>query len=122
MAGDRDKLGSGLHGTGIGSHTYRGIARRAGSPEEALDSLDPGDVLVVPFTTPAYNVVLSIAGGLVTSVGGPLCHAAVLARELGIPAVIGAPRALVDIEDGQEVEIDSVAGEVRLVGRAAVTV
>lgn len=117
MGGDRDSLGSGLHGTGIGHQPYRGIARRAGSPEEALDAMEPGDILVVPFTTPAYSVVLAIAGGIVTSVGGPLSHAAVLARELGIPAVIGAPRALLDIEDGQEIEVDPVAGEVRLLTR-----
>jgi len=115
MAGDRDALGSGLKGSGIGHQSYRGIARRAASPEAALDSMEPGDVLVVAFTTPAYNVVLSIAGAIVTAVGGPLSHAAVLARELGIPAVIGAPRALIDIEDGMEVEVDPVAGEVRLV-------
>ena len=48
-------------------------------------------MLVVPFTTPSYNTVLGLAGAVVTSEGGPLCHAAVLARELGIPAVIGAP-------------------------------
>ena len=114
MAGDRDALGAGLKGSGIGQHSYRGIARRASSPEEALDSMEPGDVLVVAFTTPAYNVVLSIAGAIVTAVGGPLSHAAVLARELGIPAVIGAPRALIDIEDGSEVEVDPVAGEVRV--------
>ena len=65
-------------------------ARVADSPEEALDVLEPGDILVVAGTTPAYNLVLSIAGGVVTAEGGPLSHAAVLARELGIPAVVGA--------------------------------
>lgn len=115
MAGDRDVFGAGLHGTGIGSTVYRGTARSAGSPEEALDLMEPGDVLVVPFTTPAYNVVLAIAGGIVTSEGGPLSHAAVLARELGIPAVIGAPGALNEIANGCVVEVDPLAGEVRIV-------
>jgi pyruvate,water dikinase len=118
MAGDRDALGTGLKGAGVGHQSYRGIARRASSPEEALDTMAPGEVLIVPFTTPAYNVVLSIAGAIVTAVGGPLSHAAVLARELGIPAVIGAPRALLDIEDGADVEVDPVAGEVRLLGES----
>jgi pyruvate,water dikinase len=86
----------------------------ATSPEEALDVLEPGDVLVVPCTTPAYNLVLSIAGGVVTAEGGPLSHAAVLARELGIPAVIGAADALTAIPDGSLVEVDPVAGEVRV--------
>lgn len=115
MAGDRDALGAGLRGTGIGSTIYRGTARSAGSPEEALDLMEPGDVLVVPFTTPAYNVVLAIAGGIVTSEGGPLSHAAVLARELGIPAIIGAPGALREIANGCLVDVDPVAGEVRIV-------
>ncbi len=116
MAGDRNLLGAaGLRGTGIGSTVYRGTARSAASPEEALDLMEPGDVLVVPFTTPAYNVVLAIAGGIVTSEGGPLSHAAVLARELGIPAVIGAPGALREIANGSLVEVDPVAGEVRIV-------
>lgn len=105
---------TGLHGIGVGAGTYRGIARLAGSPEEALMQLEPGDVLVVPCTTPAFNLVLSLAGAIVTAEGGALSHAAVLARELGIPAVIGAPGALLEIPDGAEVEVDSVAGTVRL--------
>jgi pyruvate,water dikinase len=107
-----------LRGAGIGSAAYRGRARRATSAEEALDALEAGDVLVVPFTTPSYNTVLSLAGAVVTSEGGPLCHAAVLARELGIPGVIGAPGALTEIPDGAEVEVDPVAGLVTVL-RAA---
>ena len=117
MGGDRAE-GGGLHGSGIGAASYRGIARRADSPEEALDAMEPGDILVVPCTTPAYNMVLAIAGGVVTATGGPLSHAAVLSRELGIPAVIGATGALSMIGDGDEVELDPVAGEVRIITRA----
>ena len=106
---------SGLHGTGVGTKVVQGVARVATSPEEALDRLEPGDVLVVAGTTPAYNLVLSLAGGVVTADGGPMSHAAVIARELGIPAVIGARGALTDIPDGALVEIDPVAGEVRIV-------
>jgi len=61
----------------------------------------PGDVLVVRFTTPAYNTVLMIAGAVVTTEGALLSHAAVMARELGIPAVIGAEGALEEIPDGR---------------------
>ncbi|MBI4884125.1 MAG: hypothetical protein HY826_08730 [Actinobacteria bacterium] len=111
---DGDATASGLHGVGVGSTTYRGTARVAGSPEEALDRLQPGEVLVVACTTPAYNLVLSLAGAVVTAAGGPMSHAAVIARELGIPAVIGARRALVDIPDGAQVEVDPVEGLVRV--------
>jgi pyruvate,water dikinase len=79
-----------------------------------MASMEPGDVLVVPCTTPAYNVVLSIAEAVVTADGGPLSHAAVLARELGIPAVVGASGAMA-IPDGSTVEVDPLEGVVRLV-------
>jgi pyruvate,water dikinase len=105
---------SGLHGAGIGVTSIRGTARVATTPEQALDVLEPGDILVVAGTTPAYNLVLSLAGGVVTAEGGPMSHAAVIARELGIPAIIGARSALVDIPDGALVELDPVAGEVRV--------
>lgn len=113
--------GQPLEGTGIGNEPYRGTARQARSPEEALVSMDVGDVLIVPTTTPAYNTVLGIAGAVVTAEGGPLCHAAVLARELGIVAVVGAPGVLTDIPDGAEVEVDPVAGRVSVVTERSVS-
>jgi pyruvate,water dikinase len=118
MGGDNRAEGSGLHGSGIGSQRYRGTARRADSPEEAIDAMEPGDILVVTCTTPAYNTVLALAGGVVTSTGGPLSHAAVLARELGIPAIIGAAGALTMIGDGDEIELDPVSGDVLVIARA----
>lgn len=113
---DGEVTTSGLAGVGVGEQTYRGTARIASNPEQALEQLAPGEVLVVPCTTPAFNMVLAMAGAVVTAEGGALSHAAVLARELGIPAVIGAPRALHDIPDGATVEVDPVAGVVRVVG------
>lgn len=110
--------GNGLTGIGVGTLVMQGRARVATSPEEALDRLEPGDVLVVAGTTPAYNLVLSLAGGVITADGGPMSHAAVIARELGIPAIIGARGALTDIPDGSMVEIDPVAGVVRILWSA----
>lgn len=109
---------TGLHGAGIGTTSIVGRARVATSPEEALDRLEPGDILVVAGTTPAYNLVLSLCAGVITADGGPMSHAAVIARELGIPAIIGARAALTDIPDGALVEIDPVAGEVRVLDPA----
>ena len=103
-----------MQGAGVGTAPYRGTARVATSPEVALDSMAPGDVLVVRFTTPAYNTVLMIAGAVVTTEGALLSHAAVMARELGIPAVIGAEGALEEIPDGAEVEVDPVTGTVKV--------
>jgi pyruvate,water dikinase len=114
-----DKLGREQHsaplaGTGIGTEVYKGRARRAATPEDAIAELEPGDVLVVPYTTPAYNTVLPLAGAIVTAEGGPLSHAAVLARELGIPAVVGVSGAMA-VPDGAALEVDPVAGLVRIV-------
>ena len=117
MSSTAPPTASPLHGAGIGSETYRGPARVAETPEAALDAVQPGDVLVVRFTTPAYNTVLALAGAVVTASGGLLSHAAVMARELGIPAVVGASGAL-DIPDGADVEVDPIAGEVRVLAAA----
>lgn len=112
---DGDVKTSGLEGVGIGTQSFTGRARVAATPEEALTHMEPGDVLVVPCTTPAFNMVLSMAGAVVTAEGGALSHAAVLARELGIPAVVGVPDALQAIADGATVHVDPIAGCVRLV-------
>jgi phosphohistidine swiveling domain-containing protein len=104
-----------LSGAGIGSSSYTGRAVVADSADDAMERLAPGDVLVVRATSPAFNLVLSIAGAVVTVDGGAMSHAAVLSRELGLPAVIGASGAF-SIVDGSIVEVDPVAGVVRLVG------
>ena len=104
-----------LTGTGIGTTPFVGVARVAENAEEAFDRLEPGEVLVTRTTSPAYNMVLNLVGGLVTAEGGPMSHAAVLSRELGIPAVIGAADAMDLIADGDLVEVDPVAGRVRVV-------
>jgi phosphohistidine swiveling domain-containing protein len=106
---------SGLSGTGIGDTIYRGRARVATTSDDALDRLEPGDVLVAPFTGPSYNSILPILGALVVDAGGPMCHAAIVAREFALPAVIGAARASTEIPDGACVEIDPVAGTVRII-------
>jgi pyruvate,water dikinase len=104
-----------MTGLGIGAEVYRGRARVAHVPEDVLATLDDGDVLITTFTNPAYNTVLMVAGAVVCEEGGPLSHAAVMARELGIPAVIGARGVMTEINDGDIVEVDPVAGCVRVV-------
>lgn len=107
-----------LEGTGIGDAPYRGSARVARDAEDAIMRMEPGDVLVTPTTTPAFNVVLAIAGGLVVEEGGLVSHAAVMARELGLPTVVGVSGAVAAIPDGAEVEIDPDAGRVRVLSTA----
>jgi pyruvate,water dikinase len=102
-----------LRGMGIGDEPYTGTARVVHDAVEALGSMEPGDIVVAPYTAPTYNSVLAMAGAIVTEEGGPLCHAAVIARELGLPAVIGASGAM-DLPDGAQIEVDPVAGAVRV--------
>ncbi|MBC8194169.1 MAG: hypothetical protein H8E69_00205 [Actinobacteria bacterium] len=96
--GDHDEVPEGdeprLSGNGVGTEPFVGVARVAENAEEAFDRLEPGEILVTRTTSPAYNMVLTLVGGLVTAEGGPMSHAAVLSRELGIPAVVGAPDAM----------------------------
>jgi pyruvate,water dikinase len=108
----KERTGDDLRGTGIGDRTYRGTARVATGADDALDRLEPGDVLVAPFTGPAYNSILPILGALVVDAGGTMCHAAIVAREFSLPAVVGAAGATARIPDGATVEVDPVAGRV----------
>jgi pyruvate,water dikinase len=81
--------------------------------------LSQGDILVAPFTTPAYNVVLPLLAGVVTDKGGILSHAAIVAREFSIPAVVGCGDATSVIVDGALIRIDGATGLVELVEAAA---
>ena len=110
-----------LTGIGIGDTRTVGRVCAAETADAAFDRLEPGDILVTRTTTPAYNMVLTLVGGLVTGEGGPMSHAAVLSRELGLPAVIGVGDGFAGLVDGIEVEIDPDAGTVRVVGPAAAT-
>ncbi len=105
-----------LHGDGIGTTVVRGRACVAADPADALARLRTGDVLVAMGTTPAYNLALSLAGAVVVEEGGLLSHAAVIARELGVSAVIGAGGAMRAIPDGALVEVDPREGSVRVLG------
>lgn len=99
-------------GVGVGTEPYTGRACVAASPEEALAKLEPGDVLVTVMTTPAYEAILPIAGAVVPEHGGLISHTALMARELGLPAVVGVTGATAAIPDGAKVEVDPVTGRV----------
>ncbi|MEM9566209.1 MAG: PEP-utilizing enzyme [Actinomycetota bacterium] len=108
--GDRQRLS----GLGIGEAAVIGRARVATTPEDVLQTLGDGDILVAAWTAPTYNAVLAAVAGVVVQEGGLLCHAAVMARELGIPAVVGAAEAMTTIADGDRIEVDPVSGTVRV--------
>ena len=74
--------------------------------------LAPGEILVAPSTDPGWTPLFLIAGGLVMEMGGANSHGAVVAREYGIPAVVGVPNATVRIMTGQQVTVDGTAGRI----------
>jgi pyruvate,water dikinase len=103
-----------VSGIGIGATPYRGRACVVRDVMLAFDQLAPGDVLVAPVTGPSVNSLLPVVGGLVVEEGGPLCHAAIVSREFGLPAVIGAHGATARIPHGALVEVDPARGTVHV--------
>jgi pyruvate,water dikinase len=84
-------------------------------PEE-FDQMLPHDVLVAKITTPAWTPLFAMASGIVTDVGGPLSHSSIVAREYGVPAVLGTGVATQRIQSGQVITVDGNAGVVTLGG------
>ncbi|MEU6726590.1 PEP/pyruvate-binding domain-containing protein [Nonomuraea wenchangensis] len=95
-----------------GSHgIVTGTARIIRGPRDFARAR-PGDIIVCPFTDPAWTPLLRIAAGVVTETGGVLSHAAIVAREHGIPAVLGVPDATSRLHDGSTITIDGTTGTV----------
>jgi pyruvate,water dikinase len=78
--------------------------------------MEPSTILVCPTTTPAWTPLFAQARGLVTDIGGILAHGSIVAREYGIPAVMGTGNATQRIANGQEITVDGTEGTVTLVG------
>ena len=102
-----------VRGTGASAGVARGPARVVLGPDD-FERVRPGDIIVAPSSNPSWVPLFSIAGGLVTNTGGVLSHAAVVARELDLPAVVGTGDATTRIADGQMLELDGTTGFVRL--------
>jgi phosphohistidine swiveling domain-containing protein len=101
-------------GTPASAGRYTGTVRVVLS-EDQFGKIQPGDVVVCPVTSPAWSVVFPSMGALVTDTGGILSHPAIIARELGIPAVVGTDNATHILKDGQRVTVDGSLGIVELV-------
>ena len=113
-AGTRDAAGADgvLGGTPASGGVVTGKARVILEPDGA--HLEPGEILVAPSTDPGWTPLFLTAGGLVMEMGGPMSHGAIVAREYGIPAVVGVPDATERIETGQRITIDGSDGVVNL--------
>jgi pyruvate,water dikinase len=104
-----------LRGLAASPGVYEGRARRVSGPEE-FGRIVKGEVLVTESTSEAFNILLPLLGAIVTDSGGLLSHAAIVAREYGIPGVVGTRDGTQRIADGAQVRVDGGAGEVAVLG------
>ncbi len=104
-----------VKGLGASSGVYEGTARVVESAEQ-FDQVKKGEVLVCKMTSPAWVVLFTKIGGLVTDSGGALSHPAVVSREFGIPAVVGTRTGTQAIKTGQRVRLNGASGLVEILG------
>lgn len=102
-----------IRGTGASAGVARARARIVRG-EHQFDRLQPGEILVCAYTNPSWTPLFRYAAGVVTDTGSAASHAAIVAREYGIPAVMGAAGATERIRDGQEILVDGTEGRVVL--------
>ncbi|WP_086479269.1 phosphoenolpyruvate synthase [Oceanospirillum sanctuarii] len=99
-----------VEGRSIGQRIGSGAVRIIMSPDE-MDKVQPGDILVTDMTDPDWEPVMKRASAIVTNRGGRTCHAAIIARELGIPAVVGCGDATEQLKEGQLVTVSCAEGD-----------
>ena len=99
-----------VEGRAIGQKIGAGEVRILRSPEE-MAAFRPGEVLVADMTDPDWEPIMKRAAAIVTNRGGRTCHAAIIARELGIPAVVGTGQATRTLADGQPVTVSCAEGD-----------
>ena len=116
LKGEGEVLAEGRSiGQKIGSGTARVIANI-----DQMDSLKPGEVLITDMTDPDWEPVMKRAAAIVTNRGGRTCHAAIIARELGVPAIVGCGDATRCIADGETVTVSCAGGDTGFVYRGAI--
>jgi len=102
-----------IRGIGASPGRVTGAACVIHGPEE-FDQMKPGDILVAKITTPAWTPLFALASGIVTDVGGPLSHSSIVAREYGVPAVLGTGVGTHRIHSGQQITVDGNGGVVTI--------
>jgi phosphohistidine swiveling domain-containing protein len=108
--------GTVIQGLGVSSGVVEGTARVVHDP--AVDDVQDGEILIAPYTDPSWCSIMFISAGLVVDIGGALSHAAVVAREMGIPCVVSTSDASRRIRTGDQVRVDGGSGRVELLRRA----
>ena len=112
-AASDEQAGNTIKGVGASGGQVTAPARMLGGPKD-FGQMRPGEVLVAAITTPAWTPLFAMASAVVTDVGGPLSHSSIVAREYGIPAVLGTGVATRRIRSGQNIRVDGDAGTVTL--------
>lgn len=102
-----------ISGVASGGGVAEGRARVVLDPNEDVE-LDEGDILVCKFTDPSWAPLFTLADALVIDIGGAASHGAVVAREMGIPYVIGTQTGTIDIHDGDRIQVDGTKNFVRV--------
>jgi pyruvate,water dikinase len=103
---------SGLNGAPVSPGVVEGAVRVIFDPRSA--QLQPGEIMVCPGTDPSWTPLFLTAAGLVMEVGGMMTHGAVVAREYGIPAVVGVHEATTRLTTGQRIRLDGSSGRIDL--------
>ena len=109
-----------VQGRSVGERIATGAIRRIANAAQ-LHLFKPGEVLVADTTTPDWEPVMKTAAAIVTNRGGRTCHAAIVARELGIPAVVGAEGASEKLKDGEPVTVCCAEGDIGRVYQGTLT-
>lgn len=112
MANSKNDDGSTIIGSPVSPGFIEGTVRVVRDPGKA--GLQPGEIMVCPGTDPSWTPLFLVAGGLVMEVGGMMTHGAVVAREYGIPAVVGVHQATTRLETGMRIRLDGSTGEILL--------
>jgi len=106
----REKGRTLITGRAIGQRIGRGAVKIVLSPDE-MDKIQEGDILVTDMTDPDWEPIMKRASAIVTNRGGRTCHAAIIARELGIPAVVGCGDATTQLQEGIDVTVSCAEGD-----------
>jgi len=108
-------VGDTLTGLGVSAGVVEGTVKRMLSLD---DDIEPGDILVAAVTDTGHTAMFAYAGAVVTDIGGAASHAAIVAREFGIPCVVDTKTASTGLVDGQRVRVDGAAGTITLLADA----
>ncbi|MFF2552209.1 PEP-utilizing enzyme [Nocardia sp. NPDC058058] len=108
-------VGETLTGLGVSPGVVEGVVKKVLSLD---DDIEPGDILVAAVTDTGHTAMFGYAGAVVTDIGGAASHAAIVAREFGVPCVVDTKTASTSLKDGQRVRVDGAAGTITLLADA----